>query len=115
MTIGPHDTPTRDQARPRTLRPVATSSAGRELPDNFATQIGEHLQTLRQAHGLSQREAAQLLGVSQAALSKLESGKSIPSLATLLRLQVVFDLDTIEAVLGRLPGRALADLAFDGP
>lgn len=107
-----------DDTRPSQLSPlisldsVGLPHGGRDLPDNLTLLIGQRVQALRAPYGLSQREAAELLGISQPALSKIESGQSTPSLATLLRLQAVFRLDSVEAVLGELPSRLLADAAF---
>jgi len=52
------------------------------------TETGERVEALRKAWGLSQRELARLLGVSNAAVSRWESGESasVPLLDAFLLL-----------------------------
>jgi transcriptional regulator with XRE-family HTH domain len=78
-------------------------AGGRALPHDFSIELGQRITHLRRDRGLATPAAADLLGITQAALSKIESGRAAPSLATLLRLQVVLGLDSIEALLGDLP------------
>jgi transcriptional regulator with XRE-family HTH domain len=87
-------------------------AAGRDLPDALRHHIGSRLLELREQRLLSQRALAARLGISQPALSKLEAGRSAPSLATLLRLLTVYDMDSVESLLGPMPSRQLADAAF---
>ncbi|HSG89499.1 MAG TPA: helix-turn-helix transcriptional regulator [Pseudomonadales bacterium] len=50
------------------------------------TLIAEEVSRARQRARMSQRELAQLAGVTQAAVSRLESGDRLPRLETLLAL-----------------------------
>ena len=86
----------------------------RELPASIAQAIGRRLQDLRlrQKPPLSQRSAAKLMGISQPALSALEAGRTAPSLATLLRIQTVYDLSSLEDIFGDLPSRVMARRAL---
>jgi transcriptional regulator with XRE-family HTH domain len=47
---------------------------------------GEHLRTVRQRHGLTQRQLGDRARTSQAAISRIERGLVSPSVATLSRL-----------------------------
>jgi len=48
--------------------------------------LGSRIQTLRKKAGLSQEALADTLGISRQALSKWESGASLPTLENLLQL-----------------------------
>src|SRR5215216_4927465 len=54
--------------------------------------IQDNLPRLLGMHNLSAREASELLGVSQVALSAIATGKRKPSLATLMTLAGFFDV-----------------------
>jgi transcriptional regulator with XRE-family HTH domain len=64
--------------------------------DNEA--IGARLREIRQAKGLSAREAAERAGVTPAYLSRLETGKLSPTVASVSRVM---------QALGRAGGRAV--------
>ncbi len=49
---------------------------------------------LRKAHGLSQEQLAEKLGVSRQSISKWESGESIPELERLVEMGKVFNVTT---------------------
>ena len=51
------------------------------------------LQQLRKLKGLTQTELADRLGMQQAALSRLESGASDPTLGTLMKLCAALEVD----------------------
>jgi DNA-binding XRE family transcriptional regulator len=55
---------------------------------------------MREAKGWSQNRLATEIGLRWHSLEKLESGTSVPTLATLLALVRAFDLVSIEEVLG---------------
>jgi transcriptional regulator with XRE-family HTH domain len=61
----------------------------------FARALGEHLARLRRARGLTQAQLADLAGITQAALSRAETGRTLPQLRTLM---------TIGDVLGQTVG-----------
>ena len=46
-------------------------------------ELSEKLYSLRKKSGLSQEQLAEQLGVSRQAISKWESGQSVPELATI--------------------------------
>ena len=60
-------------------------------------KIGEKIQELRQQHGYSQTELANKLYVSHQAVSRWETGKSLPAIETLLILSTLFktSIDTL--------------------
>jgi HTH-type transcriptional regulator/antitoxin HipB len=67
-------------------------------------QIGEILRSARRAKGLSQAEAAVRLGLSQNRVSELETGAEAITVAQLLALTALYDLQIEVANRGpRLP------------
>ncbi len=67
------------------------SGPGRQQLEAFASvyearQVAARLAELRAEAQLSQRETAKRAGIDQADLSRIESGRTLPSLPTLLRL-----------------------------
>lgn len=73
-------------------------------------RIGRYIAMKRREAGMTQAELSQRLHVTRQAVSKWESGKSIPDTATLLSLSNLFDL-TVEELLngGDLPAPAAAE------
>ena len=57
----------------------------------IASQVAEQ----RQAHGLSQRELAELVGTTQSAIARLESGGRPPRIDTLLRIAEALDCELV--------------------
>jgi transcriptional regulator with XRE-family HTH domain len=57
----------------------------------IASQVAEQ----RQARGLSQRELAELVGTTQSAIARLESGGRPPRIDTLLRLSNALDCELV--------------------
>jgi transcriptional regulator with XRE-family HTH domain len=57
----------------------------------FARALGARLADLRKARGLTQRELAGLAGITQAALSRAETGRTLPHLRTLIALGDVLE------------------------
>ena len=51
-----------------------------------ATQIGREVERLRRTSGLTQGALAALIGTTQAAISKIETGRTLPSLTILERI-----------------------------
>jgi ribosome-binding protein aMBF1 (putative translation factor) len=63
----------------------------------LAIRVGEQIRDAREAAGLSQRELAQRVGTSQAAIARLEAGGVGATLTTLQHAASALDLDiTIE-------------------
>ncbi|MBE6934876.1 MAG: helix-turn-helix transcriptional regulator [Ruminococcaceae bacterium] len=65
--------------------------------------LGSRIQTLRKKAGLSQEALADTLGISRQALSKWESGASLPTLENLLQLSKVFEISLDELITGEVP------------
>lgn len=58
-------------------------------------QLGELVRQRRRARGLSQREVASKLGVTQTRLSELEGGKAHVTLERLIALAQLLDLEVV--------------------
>ena len=56
--------------------------------------LGEKIYALRKQHGLSQEQAAEALGVSRQAVSKWESGQSVPEAEKLVAISRLFAVTT---------------------
>lgn len=69
----------------------------------FNQEIGRHISTWRHRAGLSQETLAEAVGLTAAALSKIENGRQSLSLETFLMLLTVLDLDLMD-VADELPG-----------
>lgn len=65
-------------------------------------RIGRAIRTLREKAGYTQKELAEMLFISDMAVSKWETGKSIPDVAILKKMAVILDMD----VDGLLDGTA---------
>ncbi len=61
-------------------------------------ELGNHIYNLRVARGLTQRDIAEKLSISDKAISKWENGTSQPSVYNLQRLAEIFDI-TLEELL----------------
>lgn len=87
----------------------AGEAPSRRLPEAIVKVIARRLKQLRldQRPRLSQREAAERIGITQGALSQLEAGEKLPSLPTLLGMQQAYNLASLEQIFGDLPSRAL--------
>ena len=59
----------------------------------FFAQIADQVAQQRKAHGLSQKELAELTGTTQSAIARLESGGRPPRIDTLLRIAEALDCD----------------------
>jgi len=55
----------------------------------------------RVEHGLSQSKLGRLLGVSQPAIARLESGEHMPTLPTLLRIAEALDIEILVDIRSR--------------
>ncbi|MDE6739841.1 MAG: helix-turn-helix domain-containing protein, partial [Lachnospiraceae bacterium] len=56
--------------------------------------LSKKIYEMRKAHGLSQEQLAEKLGVSRQSVSKWESGESIPELERLVEISKVFNVTT---------------------
>jgi len=57
-------------------------------------RIGEKVQILRKQKDISQEQLAEMLNVSRQAISKWETGESLPDVENIVRLSGVFDVST---------------------
>ncbi len=60
--------------------------------EDQALDVGARLLRLRQSHGMSQRELAQLSGVTNGAISQMEQNNVSPSVASIKKILSVFGL-----------------------
>ena len=77
--------------------------AGAEEGWLFA-QIAGQVADRRKERGLSQADLAQLVGTTQSAIARLESGGRPPRIDTLLRIANALDADLHIELLDREPG-----------
>jgi transcriptional regulator with XRE-family HTH domain len=77
--------------------------AGAEEGWLFA-QIAGQVADRRKERGLSQAELAALVGTTQSAIARLESGGRPPRIDTLLRIANALEADLQVELLGREPG-----------
>ncbi len=77
--------------------------AGAEEGWLFA-QIAGQVTDRRKEHGLSQADLAELVGTTQSAIARLESGGRPPRIDTLLRIANALDADLHIELLDREPG-----------
>ncbi len=71
------------------------------MSDNY--KFGNYICELREKKGISQSELGKLVGVSNAAVSKWENGKSIPPMKTLKMLSVIFNVPVEDLLNGGPP------------
>lgn len=71
----------------------------------LATRIGMQLHRLRLAHGLSLQQLARHCGVSRAMLGQIELGRSVPTVAVLLKIAGAFGVSLSTFVLDPEPIR----------
>lgn len=78
------------------------------LPENLNEAVGLVFVDLRQKETRTQREAAQLIGLSQSQLSKFESGEaaiSINQLATISSAYGVSPVKVLQSAIAKLGAR----------
>ena len=61
----------------------------------FFAQIADRVVEQRKAHGISQKELAELTGTTQSAIARLESGGRPPRIDTLLRIAEALDCELV--------------------
>jgi len=64
-----------------------------------ARAVANRLILYRAEHGLTQTALARLLGMSQPAIARLETGEHVPTLPTLLKLSDVLGLEILVTML----------------
>jgi transcriptional regulator with XRE-family HTH domain len=73
-----------DSIRAEVLADPAVKAEYDALETEF--NLAQQIIALRKASGLSQREFAELVGIKQPQLARIESGKQVPKLETLTKL-----------------------------
>ena len=71
--------------------------------DKEEAAVGERMQTLRKAKGLSTTELADLIGMSQAQVSRLETGRQGFRSATLFKIAKALDVEPYYLYMGEGP------------
>lgn len=61
-------------------------------------KIGKHIEKLRREKGLTQKELAEKLGLSNTAISKWETGCNLPDISMLGPLSEVLEIDVMELI-----------------
>ena len=82
----------RDESPPLPLERLRARLAGAEEGWFFAAIAGQ-VSKRRAARGLSQRDLSALVGTTQSAIARLESGGRPPRIDTLLRIADALDCD----------------------
>ena len=75
---------------------------------NIAHQFSERVTQLRMARGLSLRDIERQTGMSSGTVGHIMRGEQTVNLVQLLELQRVFELDSLEELLGPLPSQAIS-------
>lgn len=60
--------------------------------ENDMNRFGEKLRTLRKQRGLSQTELAEILGVQQSYVGKLERGERVPNVTMIRKVAELFNV-----------------------
>lgn len=68
---------------------------------NVTKGVGEKLRQLREGHGFSQAEVANMVGCTREYISMIESGKRMPKLGLLRRLAAIYRVD-VQWLLGEV-------------
>lgn len=66
--------------------------------DNIKKKIGNNLKRLRRLKGLKQSELAELVGVEDKTISRIEVGGNYPSMDLLVRMAEALDIELTEFV-----------------
>lgn len=65
-------------------------------------RFGEKLRALREQRGLTLRQLAASLGVSNGYISRMETGNKTPNIAMLVKIAIFFDADVNQLVKDEL-------------
>jgi transcriptional regulator with XRE-family HTH domain len=66
------------------------------LSSEFEVAFPRQLKAARQAAGLSQRKLSDLSNIDQGRISRMESGEATPTVAELIQLAEVFEIDIVD-------------------
>jgi transcriptional regulator with XRE-family HTH domain len=75
------------------------------MNEELASTLGNTIRTLRLQAKWSLESAAQVLGVPPLVLARMERGKLLPSIVTLVRLSLLFGV-SVDTLLARPAARA---------
>ena len=75
---------------------------GKEQIIYESRKIGNFIRELRTKKRLSQKDLANQLGVTVAAVSKWENGKNIPDISNLKAIAVLFEVSLTEIINGEI-------------
>ena len=81
------------------LAPFASSLPKHESKETLAQRVGVAVRTLRKKRKFTQQRLAILMGTGRSYISKLESGRVVPSLQTLQRAASALSIDLAELFL----------------
>ncbi len=73
------------------------------------TMTAKYLQFLRKSHGYTQDDLAQKLNISRQAVSKWETGTTIPDLETLLKLSKLYHITINEILEPKMQPQRITD------
>ena len=68
------------------------------MGNDIKKQIGQNLRSIRKIRGLKQNELAELAGVEDKTISRIEVGGNYPSMALLVKLAQVLDCELTDFV-----------------
>lgn len=71
------------------------------MSGNMKKKIGENLRNLRKSRGFKQHELAELAGVEDKTISRIEVGGNYPSVALMVKLAEILDCELIDILSGR--------------
>ncbi|SRR6266568_4372575 len=71
------------------------------MDTNLAKRIGSAARAARRARSLTQQDAAERIGVSAEFYGRIERGRTLPSVPTLVRIAEALDVPT-DALVGRI-------------
>ncbi len=74
--------------------------AGKEVPDMDQIKIGKFIASCRKDQGITQAVLAEKLGISDRAVSKWETGKSMPDSGIMLELCALLNINVNELLSG---------------
>src|SRR5205814_340520 len=89
---------------PRTAKPMPLDD---DLLHRAQQQFAKRVRELREIQGMSQEDVARAGGIDQGWLSKVEDNKVNPRLTSLLKVQHGLGVDSLEALLGRIPSATM--------
>ena len=77
--------------------------------------ISEYLQFLRKSNNYTQDDLAKELGISRQAVSKWETGTTIPGLEVLLKISKLYDITINDILEPKIQPQRITDLHYFNP